>query len=328
MKGGGQDMTFFEVYDRWLDEHKAEVKQTTVAAYLNDRKTFSRFIADDTDIRALDEDTMRAIFDRLRDSGMSSNYMGDLLMVYRMVMRYADKKLCIDNLPSIDWRIKNVSNSRIKGATRPRVKRFSVDEYERIIRVFEGNPSPGGLAVVVAMFTGLRIGEVCGLKFSDIDIDEGLMHIQRTCVSVTKEVQKLLRPDEEYVMSRCLQSPKSATSDRFIPLIPKLRKILQAYAKIYPGEYFIATLTSKPTSPRTLRMWYMKMLKAAKVPYLNFHCLRHTFATQMIEKGVDVKTVSSILGHAGVEITMDTYCHPSDDVKRAGIQKAFKGLLK
>ena len=72
----------------------------------------------------------------------------------------------------------------------------------------------------------------------------------------------------------------------------------------------------------------MKMLKAAKVPYLNFHCLRHTFATQMIEKGVDVKTVSSILGHAGVEITMDTYCHPSDDVKRAGIQKAFKGLLK
>ena len=104
MKGGGQDMTFFEVYDSWLDEHKAEVKQTTVAAYLNDRKTFSRFIADDTDIRALDEDTMRAIFDRLRDSGMSSNYMGDLLMVYRMVMRYADKKLCIDNLPSIDWR--------------------------------------------------------------------------------------------------------------------------------------------------------------------------------------------------------------------------------
>lgn len=117
-------------------------------------------------------------------------------------------------------------------------------------------------------------------------------------------------------------------SDRAIPMIPKLRKILQSYAKVYPGDYFVATLSAEPTCTRTLRIWYGQMLKAANVPYLNYHCLRHTFATQMIEKGVDVKTVSSILGHAGVEITMDTYCHPSDDVKRAGIQKAFKGLLK
>ena len=178
------------------------------------------------------------------------------------------------------------------------------------------------------MFTGIRVGEACGLKFSDIDFDEGVIHIQRTCVSIGKAIQKMLRPNEEYVMSRCLQSPKSASSDRYIPMIPKLRKILQSYAKVYPGDYFVATLSAEPTCTRTLRIWYGQMLKAANVPYLNYHCLRHTFATQMIEKGVDVKTVSSILGHAGVEITMDTYCHPSDDVKRAGIQKAFKGLLK
>ena len=178
------------------------------------------------------------------------------------------------------------------------------------------------------MFTGIRIGEACGLKFSDIDFDEGVIHIQRTRVRTSKSFQKILRPGEDCATPICTQSPKSASSDRYIPMIPKLRKILQSYAKVFPGDFFISSLSTKPTDTRVLRSWYEQMLKAANVPYLNYHCMRHTFATQMIEKGIDVKTVSSILGHASVEITMDTYCHPSDDTKRASIQKAFRGLLK
>lgn len=328
MKGGGQDMTFFEVYDSWLNKHKAEIKQSTVATYYSLGNTFTRIIDSDADICSLDADVMKACLERFRDTGASNHYIADLIRVFRMVMRYAGEDLGISNLPSIDWKIKDVVTARVKDATRQRVKRFTIAEYERLIKTFEEHPTPGRLAVVVTMFTGIRVGEACGLKFSDIDFDEGVIHIQRTCVSIGKAIQKMLRPNEEYVMSRCLQSPKSASSDRYIPMIPKLRKILQSYAKVYPGDYFVATLSAEPTCTRTLRIWYGQMLKAANVPYLNYHCLRHTFATQMIEKGVDVKTVSSILGHAGVEITMDTYCHPSDDVKRAGIQKAFKGLLK
>lgn len=320
-------MTFFEVFDKWLEEHKAEVKDTTFAKYRFDRNTFAKVIDADTDICSLDEIKMKGVFETFCELQMSSHYRTDLLMVFRMVMRYADKNLGISNLPSIDWKVKHEKDSR-KNPTRQRVKRFTMDEYERIIKVFENNPTPGGLAIMVTMFTGIRIGEACGLKFSDLDFDEGVIHIQRTCVSITKDVQKILHPNEAYVMSRQLQSPKSATSDRYIPMVPRLRKILQNYAKIYPDDYFVATLKDTPTCTRTLRIWFQNMLKAAKVPYLKYHCLRHTFATQMIEKGVDVKTVSSILGHAGVEITMDTYCHPSDEVKRAGIQKAFKGILK
>lgn len=321
-------MTFFEVYDSWLNKHKAEIKQSTVATYYSLGNTFTRIIDSDADICSLDADVMKACLERFRDTGASNHYIADLIRVFRMVMRYAGEDLGISNLPSIDWKIKDVVTARVKNATRQRVKRFTIAEYERMIKTFEERPTPGRLAVVVTMFTGIRVGEACGLKFSDIDFDEGVIHIQRTCVSIGKAIQKMLRPNEEYVMSRCLQSPKSASSDRYIPMIPKLRKILQSYAKVYPDDYFVATLSAEPTCTRTLRIWYGQMLKAANVPYLNYHCLRHTFATQMIEKGVDVKTVSSILGHAGVEITMDTYCHPSDDVKRAGIQKAFKGLLK
>lgn len=320
-------MTFFEVYDLWLEEHKPEVKVTTFAAYKYVRKTFARVIDEDADICTLDEAKMREVFERFLEFGMSNNYRSDMLMVFRMVMRYASRNLGIQNIPSIDWRVKNIVK-RSCNTTRQRVKRFTIDEYERIVKTFENNPSPSGLAVIVTMFTGMRIGEVCGLKFADIDFDEGVIHIQRTCVNITKAVQKMYHPDEEIKTSCRLQVPKSVASDRYIPIVPKLRKILQNYARIYPAEYFLATLADKPTSTRTLREWYKDLLKKANVPYLNYHCLRHTFATQMIEKGADVKTVSSILGHAGVEITMDTYCHPSDDVKRAGIQKAFKGLLK
>lgn len=321
-------MTFFEVFGKWLDAHKYKVKQTTFYTYRSYSMTFSRFIDSDTDICALDESRMKSIIENVRDTGMKDHTIKDLLIVFRMVMRYADKELSISGLPSIDWEIKNMSADRFRHSTGHHIKRFTVEEYERIIKVIENDPTPAGVAIMTTMFTGMRIGEVCGLKFSDIDFDEGVIHVQRTCVNVTKEIQNILRPDEEYISSQLLQSPKSATSDRFIPLVPKLRKMLQNYAKIYPGEYFVSTMTDRPAVSQTLRTHYKKTLKKAHVSFLNYHCLRHTFATQMVEKNVDVKTVSSILGHAGVEITMDTYCHPSDDVKRAGIQKAFKGILK
>lgn len=165
-------MTFFEVFDRWLEEHKAEVKDTTFAKYRFDRNTFTKVIDADTDICSLDEIKMKGVFETFCELQMSSHYRTDLLMVFRMVMRYADKNLGISNLPSINWKVKREKDSR-KNPAKQRIKRFTMDEYERIIKVFESNPTPGGLAIVVTMFTGIRIGEACGLKFSDLDSTRG-----------------------------------------------------------------------------------------------------------------------------------------------------------
>ena len=104
MKGGGQDMTFFEVYDRWLDKHKAEIKQSTVATYYSLGNTFTRIIDSDADICSLDADVMKACLERFRDTGASNHYIADLIRVFRMVMRYAGEDLGISNLPSIDWK--------------------------------------------------------------------------------------------------------------------------------------------------------------------------------------------------------------------------------
>lgn len=320
-------MTFFEVYDKWLEEHKAEVKETSFANYLFRRKVFSYYIAEDTDICTLDEERMKAFFERFHNEGKSRRYMDDMLMVFRMVMRFAEKS-GVANLPSIDWKLKDISSVRIGSKTKPHAKRYTVEDYERIVEVFKTNPTPAGLAVIVTMFTGLRIGEACGLKFSDIDIDKSVMHIQRTCVPIDKGVQKMYHPDEDIQKSCRLQTPKSVTSDRFIPIIPPLRRLLRGYTNVYPGKYFVSTFKAQPSHVRMLRCQFIQMCKEAGVAYIGYHSLRHTFATQMIEKGVDIKTVSSILGHSGVEITMDVYCHPSDDTKRAGIQKAFRPLLK
>ena len=320
-------MMFFEIFDKWLDSHKYEIKPTTYADYRCTRNVFSRYIADDTDIHTLDEDRMRCFFEKLRSGGVSKKYISDIHMVFKMVMRYAEKS-GIDNLPSIDWNVKDVSPACVKKTARPHVKRYTVEEYERIVEVFRSRPTPAGLAVIVTMFTGIRLGEACGLKFSDIDLDEGVIHIQRTCVSVTKEIQRMYHPDEECPKGTCLQAPKSAASDRFIPIIPPLRRLLRDYANVYPGNYFVSTLKTQPLNTIVLRKQFIRICKEAGVTYIGYHSLRHTFATQMIEKGVDVKTVSSILGHSGVEMTMDVYCHPSDNTKRAGIQKAFRKLLK
>ena len=320
-------MTFFEVYDRWLEEHRHEIKETSFDGYIYRRKVFSHYISDDTDICTLDEGKMRAFFERFRKEGKSRRYMSDMLTTFRMVMHYAEKTGTV-KIPSLEWKLKDVITLNVKNTARQRTKRYTDEDYERIVKIFETDPTPVGLAVIVTMFTGIRLGEACGLKFSDIDLDEGVIHIQRTCVSVTKEIQRMYHPDEECPKGTCLQAPNSAASDRFIPIIPPLRRLLRDYANVYPGNYFVSTLKTQPLNTIVLRKQFIRICKEAGVTYIGYHSLRHTFATQMIEKGVDVKTVSSILGHSGVEMTMDVYCHPSDNTKRAGIQKAFRKLLK
>ena len=268
-------MTFFEVYDRWLEEHRHEIKETSFDGYIYRRKVFSHYISDDTDICTLDEGKMRAFFERFRKEGKSRRYMSDMLTTFRMVMHYAEKTGTV-KIPSLEWKLKDVITLNVKNTARQRTKRYTDEDYERIVKIFETDPTPVGLAVIVTMFTGIRLGEACGLKFSDIDLDEGVIHIQRTCVPISKSTQRMSHPDEECLKGQRLQAPKSAASDRFIPIIPSLRRILRKYAKIYPGDYFVSTLKDTPGCTRAFREQFRRMVKKAGVTYIGYHSLSHS----------------------------------------------------
>ena len=185
--------------------------------------------------------------------------------------------------------------------------------FENKIRFENGKLTKNNyaLAILICSYTGLRIGEVCALKWSDIDLNQNIIVVNKNATRINnyifKDGVKKLRTEV------VITTPKSKCSIRNIPINKKLKeqiiKIKQKLRNV-EGEYFLITNCKKCSEPRALRKYYTNILKENDIRYLKFHGLRHTFATQLIEKGIDAKTVSKILGHSNVQITLNKYVHP------------------
>ncbi len=173
-------------------------------------------------------------------------------------------------------------------------------------------------AILLCLFTGMRLGELCALKWSDIDCKNRTVTVNRTVqrISATGHISKTILMET---------SPKSESSKRTIPLtdpvLERLRKLEGDKPYIF-GE-------DKPLDPRTMQQRFKRLLKEAGVDDRNFHTLRHVFATNCIENGMDVKALSEILGHADVKITLNRYVHPTMDTKRQqlGILSDYYGQI-
>ena len=167
------------------------------------------------------------------------------------------------------------------------------------------------LGVLLCLYTGLRIGEVCALKWGDIS-PEGVLSVRRT-------VQRIQNPDYgkpgEPRTIIVFDTPKSDSSQRSIPIPSVLQEVLERF-RCSPECYVLTGKESNFREPRTLQNHFKAMLKRAGVRDINFHALRHTFATNCVQLGFDPKTLSKILGHSTVGITLDTYVHPSISVMR------------
>lgn len=157
----------------------------------------------------------------------------------------------------------------------------------------------------MCLFTGLRLGEICALKWSDIDLENRILTVNST-------VQRLYTEGYKTMTALIETMPKSECSRREIPLSDTALEIFASFTTdtkyVFGGD--------KPLEPRTLQYQFKKILKDAKLPDKNFHILRHTFSTNCIEGGTDVKSLSEMLGHSDVQITLNRYVHPSMDTKR------------
>ncbi|GHU52470.1 site-specific integrase [Clostridia bacterium] len=187
------------------------------------------------------------------------------------------------------------------------VEVFSIDEQKRLEITAASSDSIDFLGVILCLYTGLRIGEVCGLMWSDIDFERRLLHVRRTMQRIKgKGVSKT-----EIVFL----PPKSQTSARAIPLPDFLLNILNDH-KVKTLCPYILSRDCEPVEPRNLQYRFQKLLNAADVKRVNFHVTRHTFATRALESGCDIKTLSEILGHSSATVTLNRYAHCLDKHKR------------
>lgn len=238
--------------------------------------------------------------------GLSAKTIKDIMILWLSIIREAAKENC---MPMISGKYKYpVSHKQ-----RP-VKCLTAKQESQLIELLKKNKNLKNLGILLALSTGIRIGELCALRWSEINLDA-------ETISITQTLQRIYLKSKNGGYSKVIiSSPKSERSIRTIPISHKMAKMLQKY-KGKEGAYFLTGSPNKYIEPRVYREYYNRFTSQHQIRYVSFHGLRHTFATRCIEAGCDYKTLSELLGHADVSTTMRLYVHSDLTKKRKYMEK-------
>ena len=276
-------LTVKELFKEWLIAVKMRVKPTTYSCY--NMKIIKHILPEfgSTMYSKLNVTALHKFIDDKINGGLSAKYVSDIIIVFKSMSKYISKiHNCTDPL-----------NNVVLPKREKKVPELLNDEQQAQLKnKLETDSKHTRLAVMLSYYTGLRIGEVCGLKWEDIDFNANTLSVNRT-------VQRIYVDKSTRVI---VGSPKSKSSVRTIPL----PKVVADTLKKYRNEKSMYVLSGKEkfVEPRTLQYRFKAFLKKANLPSINFHALRHMFATNCVKLGFDVKTLSEILGHSSVEVTL------------------------
>ena len=187
------------------------------------------------------------------------------------------------------------------------VDAFTTQDQIKIENYIQNNGRKNHIGIIICLYTGLRLGELLSLTWDDIDFEHSMLKVNRTYSVIKNE-------NGEYIQH--IDTPKTFSSRRVIPLPPFLLKILKQLKRTSTSNHIINTCHNTLVSPRSYQRTFEKITRKANVPKKNFHSLRHTFATRALENGMDVKTLSKILGHKNPMITLTRYGHSLIETKR------------
>ena len=244
--------------------------------------------------------------------GLSDKYVRDMALLLLQIISYGERKGYITGFDYASIQLPKVKNEQ-----KPVL---SSAEHDRLVAYALANMNPDTVGVLLALFTGIRLGELCALTWVDIDFEAGVLHIKKT-------LQRIKNTDKNSASKTriIIDTPKSVCSVRSIPLPDFLLKILEQLKGNQDLDCYILSGTKKYIEPRLFQKRFKKALELAGVAYVNVHVIRHTFATRAVERGFDIKNLSEILGHSSVRFTLDTYVHGSIEQKKQHIEKMAVG---
>lgn len=304
--------TIREIAAAWKEYKRPYVKQSTMAAYvlILENHILPTFGEDNS----LPEQSVQAFVLHKIESGLSTKSVKDILIVLKMVMKFGVKK---EWMTYYEWDIKYPPSSKNKV-----LDVLSVTNHRKILNHIQSHFTFMGLGIYISLSTGLRIGEICALKWSDINVTDGILTVNRTIERI------YIIEGEKKHTELVINTPKTKNSCREIPMNKELLGMLKPLKKVVNDDYYILTNDERPTEPRTYRNYYKRLMEKLDIPKLKYHGLRHSFATRCIEVGCDYKTVSVLLGHSNISTTLNLYVHPNMEQKKRCIDKVFKSLGK
>lgn len=295
------NMKFCEVMEKWLSHIEQTRKHSTYMKYLS---VCEGHIKDNLVTANISDITNRYVKEKIFSDGngkiISSSMKHSILAIVNQILKYATEYY---DCPAV-----KLTNSGIKEKNKT-AEFITRTEQARLLSYLYKDMDVSKAGIILCISTGLRLGEICSLKWEDIDLNQLLIHVNRT-------VQRIAVKNKDTKTILMETPPKSMFSQREIPLSDSICRLLTNIKADGRGYVLCG---DKPMEPRTYQNHFKKYLKEALIKDYNFHALRHTFATNCIDYGMDVKSLSEILGHSDVQLTLNRYVHPTMDTKRKHI---------
>ncbi len=298
-------------YKEWLNEW--------LEIYVKPTKKFQtykkyRAIANNHILKSLGEKDMEELsagilqqfVTELFNRNLSTNTINGIFSVLKLSIKIAKNHEKVEKIHT---------NSIILPKTHEKqVKCFSKIEQQKIEEHIFDSPKTKLFGIVLCLYSGLRIGELLSLKWTDIDFAKECFYISKTCYDCWQ--------NGKYV--KIIDSPKTENSIRIIPIFKKLLPRLKEIRKKSKSDYVVEGKCNQGVSIRSYQYTFERLLKKLNIEHRGFHSLRHTFATRALEVGMDIKTLSDILGHSNPMITLKRYAHSLLEHKREMINRLSK----
>ncbi len=301
----GKNEKLKKVAESWLLYKKYNIKDSTYYRY---KYIINKYIIPEFDERKISffEDYDFNIFVDKLAQNLSTKTIKDIIIVLKSILKYAERKYnCDFKIDLIAMPKNELLETQI----------LSKKEKNKLEKQCIKNGTYRDIGILICLNTGIRIGEICALSWKNINLEKNLLIINKT-------MQRIYKDKNSTEIS--IDSPKSRKSIRKIPISQKLQVILKQIKNennFCKDEFFLTGSCEKFIEPRNYQYMYKKLLNTCHIKEYNFHVLRHTFATECIEIGMDIKSLSEILGHASVDITLNRYVHSSFNTKKKFLEK-------
>lgn len=311
-------MLFHQYCDAWMQAGKRRFKSATYSKYAGilDRyikPAFGAYYPHQITTVLVDQFTVM-LLDRL-----SPKSVRDILVILHSVWKYTARCYAHDHLPLLP----NVEIVYPR-ETKKEMRVLSPAEQQHMISFLRENLTPCTFGILLSLGTGLRIGEICALRWDHVRLQEQLLYVDATMQRLSVQAEKAYTNSKKTCVM--IGSPKSASSIRRIPLSSTMVTLCQQMKPTLEQAY-VLTGTERYMEPRTLQYHLKKYTTLCGLEDVHFHTLRHTFATRCVEVGFDIKSLSEILGHANTTITLERYVHASMELKRSHMQKLSQAGL-
>lgn len=297
---------FGDVAAEWLRTQMPQLKAASVAKYIN---ILNLYLLPEFGVQPIGVISRRDVilFSRklllsggVRSNGLAPKTINSIISVLKNIFDYASVEKEITTA--------DLKNIYVKQSQQP-MRILSRNEQHRLSLYLLENPSPCHLGMLLCLYTGLRIGEICALKWEDVCLDEQYIYVHQSMQRIQMSGNTGKRTEI------VIQPPKSDCSIRKIPIPNEIHQLLISF-KSHNDAFLLTGTPNRFIEPRCMENHFKVVVKECNIQDINFHALRHTFATRCIELGFDIKSLSEILGHASVNITLNRYVHPSMELKQ------------